>query len=129
MGDRMLQVGDRIWVGGGYDNEPGWLAAGEGDLGYFATVIDFIPGQNLEPAAVVELDQDLILPSGAGAARGREIRGSYLVLELGHKGSTWATKGPRTHVELCDFRPEPKRWQERRQGDWIESHATWSYVT
>lgn len=125
----MLQVGDRIWVGGGYaaNIEPEWMAAAGGDR-YYGTVIEFIPGQNEQLAPVVELDEEIVLPAGAGAVRGQELRGKYLVLELGHKGTDWSTPQPRTHVELCDFRPEPRRWQERRQGAWVESHATWDYL-
>jgi hypothetical protein len=128
MANRTLQVGDRIWVGGGYDTNPDWMAARRDGGGYPGTVIEFIPGQNDKPAPVVELDEELVLPNGAGAVEGREVRGRFLVLELGHVGTDWATHRPRTHVELCDFRPEPKRWQERQQGVWVESHATWDYI-
>lgn len=69
-----------------------------------------------------------MLPHGAGAARGREVRGQFLVLELGHKGTDWSTHRPRIHVELRDSRPELKRWQERQQGAWVDSHATWDYL-
>jgi hypothetical protein len=126
--NRTLQVGDRIWVGGGYDYEPAWMAAAGGDFGYRGTVVQFIPGQNLQPAPVVELDEEIVLPDGAGALPGREVRGRFLVLELGHTGTGWATPRPRIHVELCDFRPELKPWEERRQGAWVESHATWDYL-
>lgn len=128
MRDRTLQVGDRIRVGGGYDKDAEWMAASGGDDWYYGTVIEFIPGQNVQPAPVVELDEEIVLPLGAGAVQGSEVRGRYLVLELGHKGTDWSTPRPRTHVEVCDFRPEPKRWQDRRQGAWVESHATWDFL-
>jgi hypothetical protein len=124
---RTLQVGDRIWVGGGYDQAE-WMAVARDGPGYWGTVIEFIPGQNVQPSAVVELDDEVVLPEGAGAVRGREVRGRFLVLELGHEGTDWSTPRPRIHVELCDFRPERKRWQERRQGAWVESHATYDYL-
>jgi hypothetical protein len=113
-----LQVGDRVWVGGGYDSDPTWMAAAGDDLGYRGTVLEFIPGQNLQPAAVIKLDDKIILPEGAGAARRQELRGTFLVLELGHEGTDWATRRPRIHVELCDFRPDSRQWQERRKGVW-----------
>ena len=110
-------------VGGGYDYEPEWLAANS--EGYEGRVVAFIPGQNQQPAAVVELDEDLVLPNGAGAVQGREVRGRILVLELGHVGTDWCTPNPRIHVELCDFAPEEASWANRRQGAWVESHATY----
>jgi hypothetical protein len=125
---RTLQVGDRVWVGGGYDSNAAWMAAAGDDLGYRGTVLEFIPGQNLQPAPVIELDEEIILPEGAGAARGHEVRGTFLVLELGHEGTDWATRRPRIHVELCDFRPESRQWEERRKGVWVESHATYDYL-
>jgi hypothetical protein len=103
-------------VAGGYGNAPSWLASRPD--GCAGTVVGFIPGQNEQPAAVVELDDELSVPGGA--------RGRFLVLELGHSGTDWATPKPRVHVELCADRPEPKRWQHRRQGAWVESHATYT---
>jgi hypothetical protein len=117
----MLRQGDRVRVFDGYDMQPAWLASD--DNGYIGSVVAFVPGQNKEPAAVVELDDPLVLPLGAGDAQG-PIAGRVLVLELGHKGSSWATVAPRVHVELCEERPEPRPWQERTRGHWVESHAT-----
>jgi hypothetical protein len=125
---RALQAGDRIWVGGGYDYEVEWMAAARGAFGYPGTVVEFVPGQNQPHAAVIELDEELVLPDGAGESRGRELRGKFLVLELGHVGTDWATPRPRIHVELCDFHPDPKPWSERRKGTWVESHATYDYL-
>lgn len=110
-------------VGGGYDQQPEWLAANAD--GYVGLVSAFIPGQNQQPAAVIALDEELILPSGAGAVSGSEVRGRYLVLELGHVGTDWTTPTPRVHVELCDFQPEHLPSDKRRRGAWVESHATW----
>jgi hypothetical protein len=104
------------------------MAAARGDFGYPGTVVEFIPGQNQQRAAVIELDEELVLPDGAGEGHGRELRGKFLVLELGHVGTDWATPRPRIHVELCEFHPEPKPWPERWQGTWVESHATYDYL-
>jgi hypothetical protein len=60
-----LQVGDRVRVYGGYDYQPEWLAANP--EGYAGRVVEFIPGQNQLPAPVIELDEELVLPAGAGA--------------------------------------------------------------
>jgi hypothetical protein len=35
---------------------------------------------------VIVLNKELVLPLGAGAVTGSEVRGRYLVLELGHVG-------------------------------------------
>lgn len=107
-----LAVGDRIRVGGGYDAGSTWLPQGASRDG---TLVQFIPGQNEAPAAVVQLD----LPITAEG-----VTGDTLVLELRYVGATWG-RTETVHVELCDFTPEPKRWQERRQGKWVESHATY----
>lgn len=123
---RSLRVGDSVVVFGGYDTEPAWLA-GHGE-GYPGRVTRFIPGQNEQPAAVVELDRELVLEEGAGAALGHAVRGRWLVLELGHAGTDWSTPTPRIHVELCDFPPPAVRWQDRRQGVWVESHATYRLI-
>jgi hypothetical protein len=128
MRSRTLQVGDRVWVGGGYDSDAAWMTAAGDDLGYRGSVLEFIPGQNVQPAPVIELDDEIILPEGAGAAQGKEIRGTFLVLELATRGSDWATRRPRIHVELCDFQPESRPWEERRKGVWVESHATYDYI-
>lgn len=116
-------VGDRVRLSGGYDMDPGWLAVDR--AGYLGRVVAFIPGQNDQPAMVVELDQELVLPHGAGAVKDREVRGRFAVLELGHTGTDWATPRPRVHVELCADRPPPRPWSDRPRGAWIESHATY----
>jgi hypothetical protein len=108
---RKLEVGHRIHLSGGYDMEPEWLGGG---IGYFGQVVAFIPGQNKEPAAVVELDSPI---EAAGAV------GKFVVLELRYVEAKWE-EGQPVHVELCDFMPESKRWQDRRQGKWVESHAS-----
>jgi hypothetical protein len=120
---RTLAVGDRIVVTGGYDMDPEWLASSPD--GYTGTVVEFIPGQNKPPAAVIALDTELVLPVGAGAVRGTPVRGRYLVLELGLVGADWSTPTPRVHVELCEGRPPARPWQDRSQGPWVESHATY----
>lgn len=106
-----LSVGDRVRLSGGYDMGPNWL---QGKGHYLGTVLDFIPGQNNRPAAVIELDH---------AIRVDGVSGRILVLELRYVGAQWSDKNI-VHVELCDFYPVPKPWQSRRQGKWVESHAS-----
>lgn len=108
-----LDIGDRVQVGGGYEMQPRWLS---GRQCYSGTVRAFIPGQNDMPAVVVALDED----SGFDRYYGR-----FLVLELRYTGAKWIATGT-VHVELCDFEPEAKAWHDRRQGKWVESHATYS---
>jgi hypothetical protein len=110
---RALAVGDRIRLFGGYDMAPKWLG---GRPEVFGRVERFIEGQNEQPAAVVRLDEELIV----GHAKGHVV-----VLELGWVGTDWATTRPRIHIELCDFDPKPRPSRERRQGAWVESHATY----
>ena len=107
-----LKVGDHIRLDGGYDIEPKWLA-GKGY--YTGTVINFIPGQNKTQAAVVRLDQAITVDG---------ISGDILVLELRYEGAKWERQET-VHVELCNFMPESKSWKFRKQGLWVESHATY----
>lgn len=106
-----LRTGDRVRLSGGYDMEPPWLS---GVAAVEGTVASFIPGQNKQPAAVIKLDVPLVAKGATG---------DTLVLELRYEGATWGAMET-VHVELCDFTPEVKRWKDRRQGKWIESHAT-----
>jgi hypothetical protein len=101
-----------LQLSGGYDFEPAWLSGRESVEG---TVAEFIPGQNDTPAAVLKLEEPITTEG---------VTGDVLVLELRHVGATWEGTGT-VHIELCDFAPEPKRWQDRRHGKWVESHATY----
>ncbi len=106
-----LRPGDRVFVSGGYDPEPAWLAGGRG---YAGTLERFIPGRSEQPAAVVRTD----VPVTVGG-----VTGEVLVMELRWVGASWHS-GAVSHVELCDFEPEPKSREERRHGAWVESHAS-----
>jgi hypothetical protein len=107
-----LKTGNRIQLSGGYDMDPPWRC---GKDHYMGTVVSFIPGQNTEPAAVVELDTPITVEG---------ITGKIVVLELRYVGAKWSGHGT-VHIELCDFVPEPKSWSQRRQGKWVESHASY----
>ena len=111
----ILSKQDKIWLYGGYDMAPKWL---QGKRGYFGKVISFIPGQNDSDAAVVELEESITID---------DLSGKILVLELRYVGAKWKSQET-VHIELCDFIPEAKRWQERRKGKWIESHASYKKV-
>lgn len=108
---RPLSIGEHVSLSAGYDMEPDWLHGGPG---YTGIVSRFIPGQNDNSAAVIELNSAISVA---------EVTGKILVLELRYVGAKWTGQNT-VHVELCDFEPEPKAWQFRRQGKWIESHAT-----
>lgn len=107
-----LTVGDRLRLGGGYDWNPPWL---QGQQHCMATITRFIPGQNDAPAVVAHLDAPISID---------EVTGRVVVLELRYKGAMWESANT-VQIELCDFEPEAKTWKERRQGKWIESHATY----
>ena len=102
-------------LSGGYDFAPKWLGGGSG---YFGRVTRFIPGQNGEAAAVVQLEE--VIDTGSAV-------GDIVVLELRYAGPKWEGTGT-VHVELCDFDPEDRRWQDRRQGTWVESHASYEVM-
>jgi hypothetical protein len=115
MTGQVLLAGDRIELSGGYDFEPAWLGERSSFMG---NVASFIPGQNGVLAAVIALDEPFTVD---------DITGRTVVLEQRYEGATWASAGV-VHVELCDFVPEPKRWQDRRQGKWVESHAQYQRI-
>jgi len=94
-----IVVGQRLELWGGYDYAPKWLGGKDFLVG---TVERFIPGQNKEAAMLVRLDSAISVDG---------VTGNIVVLEL-------------RYVELCDFEPESESWKERRQGAWVESHAS-----
>ncbi len=96
-------VGDRIRLSGGYDQGPGWLC---GASHFDGVIAAFIPGQNVQQAAVVRLESPITFEG---------VTGEYVVLELRYGGAEW-NETDTVHVELCDFYPEAKAWQHRRQG-------------
>ncbi|HET9430727.1 MAG TPA: hypothetical protein VFO70_06100 [Chitinophagaceae bacterium] len=110
---RPLQVGDIIELSGGYDYDPIYLKNPPATKRN-GKVIQFIKGQDEEPAAVVRLDQLI---------SGEKITGAIVVLELRHVGQTWQEPTP-VHIELCDFIPEDKTWKARKQGEWVEAAAS-----
>lgn len=110
---RTLQVGDNIELSGGYDFEPIYLRNPPASK-RSGTVIQFIKGQNEQSAAVVKLDQKISW---------QKVTGDIVVLELRHVGQTWQEPTP-VHIELCDFMPEDKAWNDRRQGEWVEAAAS-----
>lgn len=116
MSGQGLKAGDRVRISGGYEMEPRWLEDGGAREG---TLVRFIPGQNARPAAVVRLDNALTVD-------GR--RGDFLVLELRHAGAAWQP-GASVHLELLGEEPEDLRWQDRKQGTWIEAAATITALT
>lgn len=92
--------------------EPEWLSGG---AGYHGQIEKFISGQKDAMAAVVRFDQPVVTDG---------LIADYAVLELRYEGATWSGSRETVHVELCDFVPDDTRWQDRRQGRWVESHAT-----
>ena len=108
-----MKAGNTVKLSGGYDCEPAWLPHVEHVIG---EVIKFIPGQNSEPAAVIKLPSPITVES---------CTGNILVLELRHEGAKWVEEGV-VHIELCDFMPDDIRWQDRKQGLWVEAAASYA---
>ncbi len=108
---KTYRVGQEVTLSGGYDMEPKWLQGLERRK---AHIVKNIPGQNKEVALVVQFDEPFEI-DGYSA--------KFAVLELRYEGATWRT-GETCHLEICDLMPEDKTWKERKQGKWVESHAT-----
>jgi hypothetical protein len=99
-------------LSGGYDWNPSWL---QGQKYHTATITRFIPGQNDAPAVVAHLDTPISV---------NDVTSQVVVLDLRYQEASW-DRANTVHIELCDFEPEAKTWKDRRQGKWIESHATY----
>ena len=105
---KKLSESDRVRIHGGYDYDPEFLK--DPPLRQrIGTVDRFIPTSSGNGAAVVKLDFPITC---------KGITGDVLVLTLRQEGQTWATEGP-VHLELCDFDPEDKICNERKQGIWV----------
>ena len=107
-----LHIADRVRVHGGYDYDPEFLK-NPPDKARTGVVVKFIPTPSGKGAAVVKLDFPITC---------KGVTGDHFVLSLRQEGQTWTTKGP-VHLELCDFLPEDKLFEDRKQGLWVESHA------
>lgn len=111
--NKALEIGDTVKLFGGYDYDPLFLKIPPADE-RIGVVINFIAGQNKKEVAVIKFDEEI---------SGREISGDILVIQLRYVDQTWNDPNP-VHIELCDFVPENKPWNERRKGEWIEAAAT-----
>jgi hypothetical protein len=111
----MLKAGDRIRLFGGYDMIPRWLC---GKDEYFGTMTRFIPAQNQERLAVIKLDSPITVEG---------ITGDIVILSLRYEGAKWKDQET-VHIELCDFDPEPRTWEYRKHGKWVESHAQYEIL-
>jgi hypothetical protein len=112
---KKIQIGTKIKLSGGYDFQPKWLNEVDHHLG---TVSKFISGQNSQKAMVVILDKPINFD---------DVSGKVVVLELRHQGTYWVHSGV-VHIELCNFTPENVAWKNRKQGVWIESHASYDCI-
>ena len=108
-------MGDRIRIRGGYDMEPKWLC---GQSEHFGIAKEFIPGGNSSKSLVIKLD---------GPISFEGTTGKHIVLSLRYVGAKWKASEV-VHIELCDFAPESKPWEQRQQGKWVESHASYKRV-
>ena len=130
MDGRTFNVGDRVFVTGGYESPAPWLRGGDGYHGTLTAINGAI--------AVVELDEDLVLDGdtwqdfGAGSATAlgtvNSARGRWLALLQGWAGGTWISPTGRLHVGLCSQRPSPGAIPPGGGiGVWVESHATMTF--
>jgi hypothetical protein len=110
--NRVLRVGDRIRVSGGYWDAP-WLG---GRSSVDGTVAAFIPSVSDTDDLVARLDAEVVSELG---------RGDIAILHLRYVGAAWSDTGT-VHIELCDFVPDATCWNSRRKGKWVESHATYT---
>ena len=108
---RRLRIGDRVRLEGGYDMEPKWL---NGLSAYFGQCVGFIPGENGQSAAVIQLETPITFDG---------VTGNFVALRLRYVDARWA-KREVVHLEL--FSSQPTSLQDpSTRGLWIESHASY----
>jgi hypothetical protein len=108
----MLTVGDRIWVWGGYDNEPSWL---QGNDGYAGVVEGFVSPEG-HRVALVRLDSPISLQGTTT---------SIIALSLRYVGAQWEDEEV-CDVTLCLNVPALPGWQQDRTSFLrVESHASY----
>ncbi len=110
-----MKEGQRVKLSGGYDMDPKYLSGKDYLTGYF---IKFIPGQNGKKAAVIKLDEPILIENYIG---------EICVLELRYVGSQWGKENI-CHIELCNFIPDDIKWNDRKQGKWIESNCSVEFI-
>lgn len=110
----MLEVGDQIWLSGGYDMEPAWL---DGRNGYTATVIDFAEF-DLGMLVIAKLDQKL---------KSNALESDIILMQLRYKNSVWDDK-EHVHIFFTSETPSVEFVSEEwlsNNAVWIESHANY----
>jgi len=118
----VLKQGDRIHIGGGYDQEPAWLKGGSG---YTGVVQEFFFVSNVvdkNEVALVQLDAPLSF---------NEITASQVMLSLRYVGARWGDNET-CHVTLCTRKPgehERSWWEDKRSFSWVESHAGYKKIS
>jgi len=113
-----LKIGDKIEISGGYDYNIRWLRKIE--AGKVLGVVKEVFGKdNSKTNAIVELDDKIKVD---------KFEGKYLILSTRYENQEITELKGTVHLELFDFYPESKPWNERKQGEWIESHASYKII-
>ena len=112
----MLNIGDTIWLSGGYDMEPKWLHGGDG---YSATIKGFIES-NYGMFAIAQLSKQI---------ESKGLDSDIILMSLRYKDAVWADE-ERVHIYLCKEIPtEPlsNAWVSLNAVH-VESHATYNKI-
>jgi hypothetical protein len=110
-----LQIGDKVEISGGYDYDIRWLR--NIDEGKVQGTVKVIFGKgDTKTNAIVELFEKIKVD---------DFEGKFLIIRTRYEKQEITEVSGIVHLELCDFLPESKPWEERRQGEWIESHASY----
>ena len=116
--NKELKIGDKVEISGGYDYEIRWLRNIE--AGKVQGIVKAIFGkEEAKTNAIVELPEKI---------RVDDFNGKFLVLSTRYEKQEITEISGTVHLELCDFYPETKPWEERNQGEWIESHASYKRI-
>ena len=113
-----LNVGDQVEISGGYDYEIRWFKNIE--AGKVQGIVRAIFGkEESKTNVIVELPEKIKVD---------DFNGKYLVLSARYEKQENTETSGTVHLELCDFYPESKSWEERKHGEWIESHAYYKRI-
>jgi hypothetical protein len=118
----MIQPGDRIEIGGGYDMNPAWLKGRSID--YHAEVLRFLDNSDKNRSgegrlsAVVRFDEEIEFGG---------LQSRFGILDLRYVGQKWDDSGV-VHVELIKDEPVETIERQKKNSRWMESHASYKKI-
>lgn len=113
----MLEIGDQVFLTGGYEMIPSWL---DGQKGYTSIVMGFVDS-DFGILAIMKLEKII---------KSDNLESDVILTRLRYENSVWRDEGV-VHLYLCLEMPmetyTSKDWYLQKTV-WIESHATYKKI-